>query len=165
MLYENSNDRDQQHMATFQYEKHLQRLGVTPVRCVHTKQEDAQPYDAQVWIHGKWTTVLEVKCRNVSSQQISDWGGVVVEVERLQRLRKEFRRPRLDTGGYWKKEIVFLFRCMRDDRCFTIHIDQIVDAWGNLPDAPAKAMKDNHGKILAEKKGKLIPLNLMEQFV
>lgn len=163
-LYEDTADRDEQHLATFQYEKHLQRLGVTPVRCVHTKQEHALPYDVQVWIHGKWTTVLEVKCRKVTSKTVEEWGSIVVEVERLERLRTEFRKQKLGGGGYWNKEIVFLWRCVLDDTCYSIHIDEIAKAWGILEDATPEMMKDNHGELPANKRGKLIPVGMMEKF-
>lgn len=160
--YESGKDREQQSMALFQYEKHLQQLGVHPVRCVQTSDEQALSYDAQVWIHGKYVAVAEVKSRRIRSDQ---YDTIPVEVERLTSLRRQFCRKSSVTGkSYWAKDVIFIFRCVLDDVCYAINIEHIVRLWPTLEDAPADMMKDNHGEQQANKNGKLIPVSQMEKF-
>lgn len=165
MLVENQNDREQQAIASHQYVSHLTKLGVTQVALLETPQHRAICYDFELHVQSMWVGVVEVKSRKVDSQQIEEWGSIVVEVERLKSLGNLFYKTSEVTGKKrWDKEVVFVFRCTRDDWCYAVNIKTIHKNWSLLDDAPAEMMKADHGVGEKECSGKLIPIGLMEKF-
>lgn len=167
-LYENGKDREQQGLAAFQYERHMRTMGCTQLRPIETPQHRAEHYDFEIreGEQGQlWTGVMEVKCRRVSSRQVEDWGSILIEVERLAAMREQFCHTSGTTGKvFWSKNVVFLWRCVKDEVCFAINIDDVIRHWPELEDAPEEMMKGDHGKIPANKAGKLIPVELLERF-
>ena len=164
-IHENREDRDQQSLAGFQMERHIRMLGVPQVTLIPTEEHYREHYDFRIMHNSMWVGVVEVKCRWISSQQLKDWGSVVIEVERLKHLRQMFTvRSEITGKSTWTKSVVMLFRCVRDDICFSVHMDDIIANWDALEDAGPEMMKDNHGDSLADKSGKLFPVNLMSEF-
>ena len=152
-------------MAAFQYESLLRRLGAGPVRCIETPEYRREHYDFELHVHERWTSVIEIKSRVVTSRQIEEWGTIVVEVERLTELRKQFLSKSEITGKtFWTKEVIFVFRCTKDDTCFAVNIREIVKHWDDLEDAPPEMLKLDHGEGLKDCSGKLVPISLMERF-
>ena len=89
----------------------------------------------------------------------------MVEVERLTELRKQFLSKSEITGKtFWTKEVIFVFRCTKDDTCFAVNIREIVKHWDDLEDAPPEMLKLDHGEGLKDCSGKLVPISLMERF-
>lgn len=165
MIYENSSDREQQNMAAFQFERHLRTLGVGPVQCVETPEYRRECYDFVLNVHGMWTGVVEVKARRVSSETVEGWGSLLVEVPQLTRLREQFYlNSPVTKKSQWTKEVIILNRCIEDDVCYAINIRDIMTNWNEFEDAPPEMIKDNHGTQSADRKGKLVPVSLMEKF-
>lgn len=165
MIYENGNDREQQSIAAYQYERHLRTLGAGPVSCVETPETHRLPYDFTLNVHGKWVGVLEVKSRKISSETAEKWGSIVIDVERLKSLKEKFYlNSKVSGKAYWTKEVIFVFRCVDDDVCYAINIREIIRHWDSLEDAAKEMLTDNHGAKLANRTGKLIPTRLMEKF-
>jgi hypothetical protein len=163
MIYEDSNDREGQNLASFIYERHLRRLGCTQVRLVETPENRRECYDFEIreGADGQlWTGVVEVKCRKVPSVE---YDSALVEVDRLTSLKNQFYYVSEITGKrFWSKNVVYMWK-FSDNVCYLIDIQTLIDNWGEMEDAPDSMMKDNHGKQQASKKGKLVPYHLMER--
>jgi hypothetical protein len=168
MMYENGKDREQQGLAAHQYEGHLRRLGVTQCRLIETPEPRREHYDFEIreGEQGQlWTGVLEVKSRKVSERQVEEWGSIVIEVERLAFLKKQFFLVSPITGkAWWTKNIVFVWRCVLDDVCFSIDMPTLLKHYSDFEDAPPEMMKTDHGTKDKDVSGKLIPIFHMERF-
>lgn len=164
-IHENGKDREQQMLAAYQLERLIRSLGVVQIQLIETPEHRRDSYDFQIMQTGMWVGVVEVKSRTISSQQVHDWGSILIEVERLKRLRELFTLKQQISGRTeWTKSVVFVWRCVKDDVCFSICVEDIIKNWDSLQDAPEEMMKDNHGKESAAKEGKLIPVDLLTEF-
>ena len=86
-------------------------------------------------------------------------------MDRLAEFRRMFcRKAEVSGRSYWSKNVVMLWRCVKDNVCYAIHIEDIIKHWDELEEASPEMMKDNHGKDAAEKSGRLIPVHLLEKF-
>jgi hypothetical protein len=165
VIYENQKDREQQSLAAFQLTRRLTSLGVPGVALRETPEHRRECYDFEMHVQGMWTGIVEVKCRKGTSDTAEKWGSLLVEVDRLKRLKKECGTHSRATGKWiWTKEMVWLWRMTQDNTCYAITMRNIVKYWNEFQDAPPEMMKDNHGNLSANKRGKLIPLEKMEVF-
>lgn len=164
MIYENRKDREQQSIACFQLARHLTALGITNVSVSETPEHRRECYDAEMHVHGMWTGVVEVKTRDIDSDTLEQWGSVVIETERCKSLSKMFYKTSdISKKRFWNKEVIFLWRLKKDDTAYAINLRRVRELWRDLEDAPPEAMKDDHGNILADKRGKLIPITSLER--
>jgi hypothetical protein len=161
---ENNNDLCNEQVAEFQYNRHLRALGVTQVRTEITPKHRKDCYDLQIMEEGKWTGVAEVRSVNYRWDEIETFGGFMMDDIKLKKLKEQFyHRSEITGKRFWSKEIVFLFRCTKDETLWAINMRQIVDGWPEWPDAPAEWFKSDHGKRPNTKGGKQIPFRLMER--
>jgi hypothetical protein len=145
MADENTRDREKQHIALHLYRKHLLTMGIDVIRTRETAQEDMLPYDAEVWVNGLFTGVIEVKCINYRSDQVAEWGHLGVKKPQMTRLREMFYKRRLNGKYAWSKNVTILVRC-KDNVCFVIDADTIMNQWLDSEVAPEGWAKTNHGK-------------------
>ena len=163
-IHENTKDREQQKLAMFQLQRHLTALGVTQVVVEETPPHLRECYDGKLYVQGMWVGVVEVKTRDMDTDTLRKRGSIIVETERLRSLSKQFWHRSGVTGkGFWSKEVVFVFRMKFDDTVYAINIRRIRELWKDLEDAPDGMLKDNHGKVQANKHGKLIPFESLER--
>lgn len=166
MMYETTEDRQNQDMAIFQYTRHLQNLGVEDISSVPTKADLMAHFDFEVWIQGFWTTVVEVRCINYSSEDVAHWGHLLMDMVKLTSLKKEFSyKSKVTKKTTWDKRIIFLFRCNIDSVCYAISMERIIEVWPKIRDADQGMMKSNHGSDQHSKAGKLIPIQFMDKFI
>ena len=165
MADENRKDRHAQQLAAYQYERHLQQLGVTQLRLIETPEHRRLSYDYEIREGADsqlWTGVLEVKCRD---QKSDDYTSALVEIDWLEKMKAQFYHTSEITGKkFWSKNVVYLCH-WKDDVCHTINIMELIKNWDHLLPAPEGAVKDGHGERPAERSGAmLIPFDIMERF-
>lgn len=165
MKHENQKDRQRQGEALFLLGRHLTALGVTQVSLRETPQEAALPYDAQMYVHGMYTGVVEVKCINYRHDEVEGWGtGLMLKKPQLAALRKEFCGMSAVSGKpYWNKEVILLVRC-KDDVLYAINLRRVMELWRDLDVVPQEKVKTNHGKEQADFECRYVPLIHWERF-
>jgi hypothetical protein len=164
MKHENTGDRKNQEVILFAFQRHLAALGVT-VSLRETSMESNLPYDAEVWVNGLYTGILEVKNINYRSDEVEAWGtGLMVKKLQLGRLREAFYRTSAVTEkGYWTKEVILMCYC-KDNVSFAINIKRIAELWPDAEIVPQERVRDNHGKQASTAEARYIPLVSWERF-
>ena len=162
----NKTDVNNQQIAEFQYNRHLKALGVTQLRTEPTPEHRKMCYDACIYEEGKWTGVIEIRSVNYRIDQIESFGGFMIDVNKMTALRKQFYCTSEITGkSFWSKEVVFLFRCVKDNTLWATNIRRLAGVWNDLEDVPTERLKNDHGAEANKTKlaGKLIPPAMMER--
>ena len=164
--HETSADREQQGLALFSLQRHMQKLGMGPVRFNETPELDMLPYDAEMWVHGKYVGVVEVKCIDYSRSEVEQFRGLMLKKSQLTRLREKFMRRKAITGQpYWSKQVLILFRCKKDDSAWAINIEDVIQLWPDAEIVPPEFCKDNHGAEESGVEHRYIPLHYWEPIV
>jgi hypothetical protein len=167
--FENDKDRDGQEMGAFQYKRHLYNMGVGFVTYTETPEEDTESWDFDVTVNGLPTVALEVRCINYSSRDvhIKFKDRLIIDDVKLNKLTRKFSSINPVTKQReWDKHVIILIRCVRDEVCFAISMENIHKHRNLLTDVPPEFMKHDHGEELNEnKKGYYIPTHLMERFI
>jgi hypothetical protein len=165
-MYEKAADREQQGLALFSLQRHLERLSCGPVRMNETEEHLKLPYDAELWVHGKYVGVVEVKTTNYPKHRVEEWGHLQLKKGQLTRLREMFYRKKAISGaGYWAKQVVIMYRSTVDDSAWAINIEDVMRLWPESEITPAEFCKDDHGNKLADDECRYIKLQHWEVIV
>ena len=164
MKHETTEDRKNQDIILFTFQSHLQELGVQ-VELRPTPMQANLPYDAEVWVNGLYTGVIEVKHLNYRSDEVEAWGtGLMVKKLQLSRLREMFFRKSDITGRtYWNKQVIIMCRC-KDGVSFAINIERLADLWKDARIVPQERVRDNHGTEPSNAEARYIELAHWERF-
>lgn len=161
--YSNDADASNEEYVCELLKQRLERMGVFVEM---DKCEDPfSPYDYRILVNNRFTTAVEVRCRNVTSERIEKWGNVILSQEKLNNLKDMFYSVSPVTQrGIWKKPVLFLFFCTMDHTVYSLDMRSLLRNWNNIETAPESMMKDDHGATDSETKGYLIPINIMEKW-
>lgn len=164
--YENEKDREQQGLALFSLQRHMQKLCMGPVRFNETGFEEAMPYDAQMWVHGKYVAVVEVKSINYSGNDVERWGHLMLKKSQLSSQRHKFcRRSDISGNFYWIKQVLILVRCIKDDRAWAINIEDVMRVWDESEIVPPEFCANDHGNEPSDSEHRYIKLQHWEPIV
>jgi hypothetical protein len=163
-MHQNTADDQMQEVILFMYQRHLYMLGVE-VALRPTPKEAYLSYDAELWVHGKFVAVIELKHINYSSDQVQEWGHLMVKAKQSRKLAKQFMKRSAVTGKpYWNKEVILLNHCT-DNVIFATHYRTLTRVWNESKDVPQEFIRKDHGKeIDLEDSGKYIKLEHWERF-
>lgn len=150
-IYENSNDRVAQHEAvdTIRYflNQHPFHEGRTVI--AETKEGDRLSWDFEVFSWGLRVGVGEVKCRNLTREQLMS-AGWLIDADRLNALYKA-------TGSQSRAlDCMFVIRTQDDCVLYTM-LHWLVKNRDELKDAPEHYTKDDHGSKSSPKRGLIVP--------
>ena len=163
---ETQRDREQQGLALFSLQRHMQKLGMGPVRFNQTPEELMLCYDAEMWVHGKFVGVVEVKAISYSGNDVERWGHLMLKKSQLARQRHEFfRRSEISNKPYWTKQVLILVRCIRDDRAWAINLEDVMAVWNESEVVPPEFCKSDHGKDESDIEHRYIKLQHWEPIV
>jgi hypothetical protein len=163
-IHENDKDRGRQETALFLYQRHLGALGVTQVSVRQTPKEKKLPWDAEIFIHNLYTTVVEVKCINYRSNEVEGWGHLMVKKPQIKSLRERFLKVgNVSKKPYWNKEVVLLVHC-KDNVLFAINLRRVAEVWTESEIVPQEFVTTNHGKEPADFECRYIKLPHWERF-
>jgi hypothetical protein len=159
--FEKPTDRVYQNIATKIFASIFERNGTSIVETPHI---EFRSHDLEMFHSGKMIAAGEIKSRNgYSFAKLMGFKALLWEVERLESLRKSF--PIIPVFLIWKSN---------DDHLFFIHrsylntlpkdlgtTDPKKYNYKKVVAAPPWMMKDDHGKLLADKRGILIPVQYL----
>ena len=156
-LHQNDRDKKNEDEMEWLYVRHLKRLGID-IQTFPTPVEDH--YDFEVWVNGVYTTVLEVRMRAYTSEQVEKWGTLVVNMEKLSGLKGLFYKEKTKK---WEKRIV-LMNVTTDGWCYATDMETVLREWKNCHPATQEMMKTNHGSKDSGRSGRQIPIAIMEKW-
>ena len=166
---ESTKDIEQENLAGFQIQKHLAMLGVPNVQITLTPKHRKPIYDLELRVNEMWTGVIEVRSVERFHTEYAGFGGklkgFLLEHNKLRNLRKQFyHRSEITGKGFWSKECLICWRCIHDDTCWVINLQEIVHRWDDLEPAPAEYFRSNHGEEPSSNKhlGYFIPIEWTE---
>jgi len=110
----------------------LRRLPVGRAEVTEAHEAERNSHNLNVYAGGMYVGVIDVKSRKNDLEWFQDCGTVVVELERLQRLKRHFYRK---NAGAWAKDVCLAW-VTGDDAVMLMNLKEIIAHWGELEPAP-----------------------------
>jgi hypothetical protein len=159
-LYENKSDRKGQAGVQEVFEKHLDNMivvgrgldGESYFECVETPDEEKRERDLDIYHHGRWVGVAEIKCRTYRLDAMKK-NGVLMGKNQMTKLRMK----------HWSmgRHVIFLTQAPEG----VVLMCSMADLMHNpklMRKAPEGSIKDDHGKIDTDKEGVIIDFSAWE---
>lgn len=125
-------DRDKLLTATEKIQTLLRRLPVGRAEVTEAHEAERNSHNLNVYSGGMYVGVIDIVTRKNPLDWFEDCGTVVVELDRLKRLKRHFFRK---AGGCWAKDVCLAWMTS-DDAVMLMNIREIIAHWDELQPVP-----------------------------